>query len=72
MRGYRCDNCRDFAPEQRHDGVSVFSGRAATSAPEGWMVLADGSDASHHFCSGACLVAFAEAHASDVSPLEPA
>lgn len=59
MRGYRCDNCRDFAPPTVVKTWSILRPEQATeTVPEGWIkALAPGKDTALHFCSPACVVA---------------
>ncbi len=65
MRGYRCDNCLDFAAEvMREQPSSGFYGLYSRSGPPPqWLVLsAPESEVALHFCSPGCLNAFNEKH----------
>lgn len=64
MRGYRCDSCMDFAPEEKREreGHYIFGG-AYKGPPAEWLILSLAeSEVALHFCSPGCLNAFNEKH----------
>lgn len=60
MRGYRCDNCRDFQPQVVvPDETNIFT-RTSARLPPSWVTLVTGDDSNLHFCSPACVAAYVE------------
>ena len=61
MRGYQCDNCRDFTPEETSADDSVFR-RHNGQPPKHWIAMFSQQLGEHplHFCSEACAYSYTE------------
>lgn len=61
VRGYRCDNCRDFQPEVvvPPDPHNFFTGSRMV-IPQTWVSLVSSEGSALHFCSQVCVAAYVE------------
>lgn len=62
MKGYRCDNCRDFAEEEETGETTHRMFGPSKRMPDGWISLRQqgDEDKANHFCSHACVIAYSE------------
>lgn len=66
MKGYRCDNCRDFAEEVLIEDRRSFEPHARK--PDDWIASwSEYGGPVLHFCCENCLIAFYERESAEVA-----